>query len=71
MICSRSYACFLRINTPTTAIAMIMAIVAKAMYVIRSAGVAAEGSEVCVGVGVNVWALATLACVSADEYPYE
>ena len=61
----------LSISTVAMAIAMIMAIAAAAVYVIRSPVVAAEGSVVCTGVDVAIGACATFAYVCDHEAPYE
>ena len=45
------YACFLRINNPTMAIAMIITIIETAMYIIRSDAVAALLTGADVGAG--------------------
>ena len=55
------YACFLSINTPTMAIAIIRTITAMIMYVITDVVVARPEIETGVGVGDAVGAVATVA----------
>jgi hypothetical protein len=63
---SSFYGCFLRISNPTMAIAMIMAIVAPTMYIIRSVVVATDVAAVTVGAG-DVAAVSTAKLVSAYD----